>query len=34
MNAGIVPTDEALAKYEEFKMKKKIAALVYKINKR
>ena len=33
MNAGIVPTDEALAKYEEFKMKKKIAALVYKIDK-
>ena len=33
MNAGIKPTDETLAKFNEFKMKKKIAALVFKIEK-
>ena len=33
MNAGITPSDEALAKYNEFKMGKKIAALVFKIDK-
>ena len=33
MNAGIKPTDETLAKFNDFKMKKKIAALVFKIEK-
>ena len=33
MNAGINATDEALAKFNEFKMKKKLAAIVYKIDK-
>ena len=33
MNAGITPTDEALAKFNEFKMGKKLAAIVYKIEK-
>ena len=33
MNAGITPTDETLAKYNEFKMKKKLAAVVFKIDK-
>ena len=33
MNAGITATDEALAKFNEFKMKKKLAAIVYKIDK-
>ena len=33
MNAGIKTTDETLAKFNEFKMKKKIAALVFKIEK-
>ena len=33
MNAGINPTDETLAKYHDFKMKKKLAAVVFKIEK-
>ena len=33
MNAGINPSEEALAKFNEFKMKKKLAAIVYKIAK-
>ena len=33
MNAGINPTEEALAKFIEFKMKKKLAAIVFKIDK-
>ena len=33
MNAGINATDEALAKFNEFKMKKKLAAIVFKIDK-
>ena len=33
MNAGITATDETLAKYNEFKMKKKLAAVVFKIDK-
>ena len=33
MNAGINPTDETLAKFNEFKMKKKLAAVVFKIDK-
>ena len=33
MNAGINPTEEALAKFNEFKMKKKLAAIVFKIDK-
>ena len=33
MNAGINPTEEALAKFNEFKMKKKLAAVVFKIDK-
>ena len=33
MNAGINPTDETLAKFNEFKMKKKLAAIVFKIDK-
>ena len=33
MNAGITATDEALAKFNEFKMKKKLAAIVFKIDK-
>ena len=33
MNAGIKPNEEALAKYNEFKMKKKLAAIVFKIDK-
>ena len=33
MNAGINPSEEALAKFNEFKMKKKLAAIVYKIDK-
>ena len=32
MNAGINPTEEALAKFNEFKMKKKLAAIVFKID--
>ena len=31
MNAGINPTEEALSKFNEFKMKKKLAAIVFKI---
>ena len=33
MDAGIKPNEEALAKYNEFKMKKKLAAIVFKIDK-
>ena len=33
MNAGINPTEEALSKFNEFKMKKKLAAVVFKIDK-
>ena len=33
MNAGINPTEETLAKFNEFKMKKKLAAIVFKIQK-
>ena len=33
MNAGINPTDETLAKYNEFKMGKKLAAVIFKIEK-
>ena len=33
MNARITATDETLAKYNEFKMKKKLAAVVFKIDK-
>ena len=33
MNAGINPTEEALSKFNEFKMKKKLAAIVFKIDK-
>ena len=33
MNAGITATEDALAKFNEFKMKKKLAAIVYKIDK-
>ena len=33
MDAGIKPNEEALAKYNEFKMKKKLAAVVFKIDK-
>ena len=33
MQAGITPTDEASAKFNEFKMKKKLAAVVFKIDK-
>ena len=33
MNAGINPTEEALSKFKEFKMKKKLAAIVFKIDK-
>ena len=33
MNAGINPNEEALAKFNEFKMKKKLAAIVFKIDK-
>ena len=33
MNAGIAPNEEALAKFNEFKMKKKLAAIVFKIDK-
>ena len=33
MNAGINPTEETLAKFNEFKMKKKLAAVVFKIDK-
>ena len=33
MNAGINTTEEALAKFNEFKMKKKLAAIVFKIDK-
>ena len=33
MDAGITATDETLAKYNEFKMKKKIAPVVFKIDK-
>ena len=33
MNAGINPSEEALAKFNEFKMKKKLAAIVFKIQK-
>ena len=32
MNAGINPSEEALAKFNEFKMKKKLAAIVFKID--
>ena len=34
MDAGIKPNDEALAKFNEFKMKKKLAAIVFKIDKK
>ena len=33
MNAGINPNEEALAKFNEFKMKKKLKAIVFKIEK-
>ena len=33
MHAGINPNEEALAKFNEFKMKKKLAAIVFKIDK-
>ena len=33
MNAGITPTEESLTKFNEFKMGKKLAAIVYKIEK-
>ena len=33
MNAGINPTEDTLAKFNEFKMKKKLAAIVFKIDK-
>ena len=33
MNAGINPTEEALSKINEFKMKKKLDAIVFKIDK-
>ncbi len=33
MDAGIKPNEEALAKFNEFKMKKKLAAVVFKIDK-
>ena len=33
MNAGINPSEEALAKFNEFKMKKKLAAIIFKIDK-
>ena len=33
MNAGITATEDALAKFNEFKMKKKLAAIVFKIQK-
>ena len=33
LTAGINPTEEALAKFNEFKMKKKLAAIVFKIDK-
>ena len=33
MNAGINPTEEALSKFNEFKMKKKLAAIIFKIDK-
>ena len=33
MNAGITATEEALTKFNDFKMKKKLAAIVYKIDK-
>ena len=33
MNAGINPSEEALVKFNEFKMKKKLAAIVFKIDK-
>ena len=33
MNAGIQPNDHTLAKYNEFKMKKKLAAVVFKVEK-
>ena len=33
MNAGIQPNDHTLAKYNEFKMKKKLAAIVFKVEK-
>ena len=33
MDEGIKPKEEALAKYNEFKMKKKLAAVVFKIDK-
>ena len=33
MNAGITATEDALAKFNEFKMKKKLAAIVFKIEK-
>ena len=33
MNAGINPNEETLAKFNEFKMKKKLAAVVFKIDK-
>ena len=32
MQAGIAPTEEVLAKFNEFKMKKKLAAVVFKID--
>ena len=32
MNAGITASEETLAKYNEFKMKKKLAAIVFKID--
>ena len=33
MNSGINPSDEVLAKFNEFKMKKKLAAIIFKIDK-
>ena len=33
MNAGINPNEETLAKFNEFKMKKKLAAIMLKIDK-
>ena len=33
MNSGINPSDETLSKFNEFKMKKKLAAVVFKIEK-
>ena len=33
MKVGINPTEESLAKFNEFKIKKKLAAVVFKVDK-